>query len=350
MKAKYLMIATVATMLAACSNDENEVNNGPVEARITAGVSGPSTRAVDDKWKTSDNIGVRVESVTGTTAGIDSKMADSYKNVKYTASTLTNDDKTATFTPATTGAGIFFQDASETVTFTAYAPYQASSAANALPGTKGDGVIGVNTDGSADNTQAASQEKIDFLFASGATASKSSPIVTFANKTNEPSGTDCSFKHKMARLQLVLNVSTSDGFAAGDMIKEGNVFKLSGLKHEGTFNVTTGATSVTSENATADWVITLFKHTDAENVRTYSLILLPQDVSQNGLKLAITIDGQVYTTKDDAIKPNLEAGKSYSYEITAKKQGLKVNGCTITAWTSVDGTEGDATMGGVDIK
>lgn len=27
MKAKHLMIATVATLLAACSNDENEVNN-----------------------------------------------------------------------------------------------------------------------------------------------------------------------------------------------------------------------------------------------------------------------------------------------------------------------------------
>lgn len=344
MKAKYLMIATVATMLAACSNDENEVNNGPVEAWITAGVSGPSTRAVDDTWKTSDNIGVRVASVTGTTTGIDSKMADSYKNVKYKAGTLTNDNKTATFTPATTGAGIFFQDANETVTFTAYAPYQ-ESAADALPGT--EGVVDVNTDGSADNTQADNQEKIDFLFASGATASKSSPTVTFA-KVDESQ--DHSFKHKMARLELVLKVSTSDGFAAGDMVKTENTFKLSGLKHGGTFNVTTGATSVTSENATNDWVITSFKHTDTDNVRTYSLILLPQTVSTSGLKLAITIDGQVYTTKDNAINPNLEAGNSYSYEITAKKQGLKVEGCTITSWVDHSNTGGDATMGGVKIQ
>ena len=346
MKAKYLMIATVATMLAACSNDENEVNNGPVEARITAGVSGPSTRAVDDTWNTSDNIGVRVASVTGTTADIDSKMADSYKNVKYTASKLTDEGKTAIFT-ATAGAGIFFQDASETVTFTAYAPYQ-ESAANALPGTEGDGVIVVDTKGLTDNTQAASQEKIDFLFASGATASKSNPTVTFAK---EDDSNDHSFKHKMARLELKLKVSTSDGFDAGDMVKTGNTFKLSGLKHGGTFNVTTGETSVTSENTTNDWVITSFKHTDASNVRTYSLILLPQDVSQSqvGLKLAITIDGQVYTTKDNAIKPNLEAGKSYSYEITAKKQGLKVEGCTITPWVSNSTTGGNATMGGVDI-
>lgn len=333
MKAKYLMIATVATMLAACSNDENEVNNGPVEARITAGVSGPSTRAVDDKWTLSEYIGVRVESVTGT-----STMADSYKNVKYTASTLAEENKTAIFTPATTGAGIFFQDANETVTFTAYAPYQ-ESAADALPDT--EGVVGVNTDGSIDNTQAASQEKIDFIFASGATASKSNPTVTF---TKVDASNDHSFKHKMARLQLELKVSTDNGFAAGDILKEGNIFKLSGLKHEGTFNVTTGKAVATSD-VTNDWVITSFKHTDTGNVRTYSLILLPQNVSISGLKLAITIDGQVYTTQDNAINPNLEEGHSYLYTITAKKAGLVVDGCTITPWISSSINGGDATMG-----
>lgn len=323
------MIATVATMLAACSNDENEVSNGPVEARITAGVSGPSTRAVDDTWTLNEYIGVRVASVTSTMAGI-------YKNVKYIASTLANEKKTATFTPATTG--IFFQDASETVTFTAYAPYQ-ESAADAQPGT--EGVVDVNTDGSVDNTQAGNQEKIDFIFTEGATASKSSPTVTFA-KVNESN--DHSFKHKMARLQLKLKVSTSDGFDAGDMVKTGNTFKLSGLKHEGTFNVTTGEAVATSD-VTNDWVITSFKHTDTDNVRTYSLILLPQNVSTSGLKLAITIDDQVYTTKDNAINPNLEAGKSCLYTITAKKAGLVVDGCTITPWVSSSINGGDATMG-----
>lgn len=330
------MIATVATMLAACSNDENEVNNGPVEARITAGVSGPSTRAVDDTWTLNENIGVRVASVTGTPTNITSTMAGSYKNVKYIASTLANEKKTATFTPAT--AGIFFQDASETVTFTAYAPYQ-ESAADALPGT--EGVVDVNTDGSVDNTQAGNQEKIDFLFASEATASKSNPTVTFAK---EDDSNDHSFKHKMARLQLELKVSTDNGFAADDILKGGNIFKLSGLKHSGTFNVTTGE-AVATGNVTNDWVITSFKHTDTGNVRTYSLILLPQNVSTSGLKLAITIDGQVYTTKDNAINPNLEAGHSYLYTITAKKAGLVVDGCTITPWVSSSIDGGDATMG-----
>lgn len=64
MKVKFFMIATVATMLAACSNDENEINNGPVEARVTAGL-GAVTRAVntDDTWTKNDEIGVMVTKV-----------------------------------------------------------------------------------------------------------------------------------------------------------------------------------------------------------------------------------------------------------------------------------------------
>ena len=68
-----------------------------------------------------------------------SNMEELYKNVKYT--TTANTASAANFT-APEGQGIFFQDASETVTFAAYAPYQAS-AANALPGT--DGVISNST-------------------------------------------------------------------------------------------------------------------------------------------------------------------------------------------------------------
>ena len=48
MNMRFFIIAA-ATLLAACTQ-ENEVQNNPVEARITAGVSGPKTRAVDNGW------------------------------------------------------------------------------------------------------------------------------------------------------------------------------------------------------------------------------------------------------------------------------------------------------------
>ena len=49
MNMRFFIIAAAATLLAACTQ-EKEVQNNPVEARITAGVSGPKTRAVDNGW------------------------------------------------------------------------------------------------------------------------------------------------------------------------------------------------------------------------------------------------------------------------------------------------------------
>ena len=64
MNMRFFIIAA-ATLLAACTQ-ENEVQNNPVEARITAGVSGPKTRAVDNGWN-ADRIGVMVVDAPGTT-------------------------------------------------------------------------------------------------------------------------------------------------------------------------------------------------------------------------------------------------------------------------------------------
>ena len=95
MNMRFFIIAAAATLLAACTQ-ENEVQNNPVEARITAGVSGPKTRAVDNGWN-ADRIGVMVVDAPGTTT----TMGGKYKNVGYaTTSTGTNAD----FTPMTAGS------------------------------------------------------------------------------------------------------------------------------------------------------------------------------------------------------------------------------------------------------
>lgn len=313
------MIATVATMLAACSNDENEMNNGPVEARITAGIDGPATRAIDQKWSSSDKIGVMV--TTATSSG----MATLYQNVKYTVG---NGGENGVFT-AEPGKGIFFQDASETVTFAAYSPYQASADAATLPGTNGT-VTGGNTQTQTDQ---ATQETFDYLFASGATASKGAPTVEFKEGNN--------FKHQMARLILVLKTSETDGFTANQVF--GGTYKLGGLKHDGTFKVTDGTATATG-GAVSDWNITNnYKEDDnSASTRTYTMILYPQTTG-GALTFSAIIAGQTYTNTT-AIQPALDAGTSYTYTITMKKTGLTVSGCTITPWNTGAGGSGDATM------
>lgn len=224
MNMRFFIIAAAATLLAACTQ-ENEVQNNPVEARITAGVSGPKTRAVDNGWN-ADRIGVMVVDAPGTTT----TMGGKYKNVGYaTTSTGTNAD----FTPMTAGGGIFFEDAFLEFTFAAYAPYASGANASTLPGT--DGKITVNTSNQPTTTE---QEKVDYIHATGAKADKDSPTVSFTDNT-AAGGSDCSFKHKMARLILKVQVSNTDGFDDTAVLEFAD-YKLGGLVHEGTFDVKTG--------------------------------------------------------------------------------------------------------------
>lgn len=316
---KYFFFAATALALAACSNNEDEnLGNGPVEARITAGVSTPETRANDNVWE-QDAIGVMV------TKAPNSGMDKLYKNVKYT--TTANTASAATFT-APEGEGIFFQDASETVTFAAYAPYQESAANNLLPGT--GGVIEGSTEEQPDREK---QKAFDYIYALGATASRINPTVEFKETT--------AFTHKMTRLIIVVKTSAQDGFTAQQVTS--GTYSLSGLKHSGLFNVTTGEAKATGTATVDDWSLTtksLKTEGETEQV-TFTSILYPQTL-QNALTFKAVIGGQTYTNNN--IEPDLAAGKSYTVTITAKKTGLVISGCTISGWGDENNSEGDAMM------
>lgn len=317
---KYFLFAATVLALAACNKDDENLTNGPVEARISAGVNTPETRAVNDQWE-QDAIGVMA------TEAQTSNMEELYKNVKYT--TTANTASAANFT-APKGQGIFFQDASETVTFAAYAPYQ-TSAANALPGT--DGVISGST---ADQSTRNKQKAFDYIYASGATASRSNPTVQFQGEEN-------AFAHKMTRLVIIVKTSAQDGFTAGQ-VKSGT-YSLSGLKHAGTFNVKSGTAAANAEGQTSDdWSLTTNSlRTDGETEQvTFTSILYPQSL-ESALTFKAVIDGQTYINRKD-INPTLAAGTSYSYTITVKKTGLEVSGCTITDWTGGKDYSGNAEM------
>lgn len=327
MKKTILTLATIAA-LAACSSDESvsDSQSDLVAAKIAAGEI-TQTRAVNNTWM-KDTIGVMALSVNGTTDGVTSLMTTKYKNVPY-ATTEDNVTKT-TFTALknTVDDMVFFHDANETVTFAAYAPYQKSTASNTLPGT--DGVVTVNT------TNNKKQEAFDFLYASGATASKLSPTVTFSKGDD---GSDYSFHHKMTRLDLKLTMG--DGFTADEISSITNI-ALGGLIHEGTFNVATGETATTGD-VVDDWNLTQNAKQDiSSGTLTVSLILLPQTIS-SPLALSLTADSQPYENTTQ-IKPSLEAGKKYIYNIKVNKTGLKIEACEITDWTEEDAVDVDADM------
>ena len=133
MKTRLLTFAALALALAACTNDNENLNDGPVAAKFIADIT-PATRVNSEgtDWTDGDRIGI-------TGAG--------FTNVPYVR-------EGGRFVPD--GTTIYFND-TETMTFHAYYPYQADG-----------GTVTVST--AADKQGSG----IDFLFASGATGDTSS--------------------------------------------------------------------------------------------------------------------------------------------------------------------------------
>ena len=317
---KFFMLAALALSATACSNDNDTTTYGPREAVITAGINTPVTRANGATWE-NDKIGVMV------TAAPSSEMENIYKNVQYATTSESSD--AATFT-ASTGAGIFFQDATETVTFAAYGPYQTSDNAATLPGSNGV-ISDIST---TDQSTREKQKDFDFIYASGATATNSSYKVQFQG--------DYAFSHKMSRLIIQFVAATDAGFDATEVSNSGSTYAVSGLYHAGTFNVTNG-TAVSTGSTTSNWSLndnSLRTETGTSaTTATFTSILYPQDHTSSDLTVKATIAGQTYQA---TINPNLGSGKSYTYIITAKKQGLEVTGCTVTNWADGGSDSADA--------
>lgn len=320
----YSLLASAILTFAftACNNNEIETipYEGPVPIQVTAGIDGTMTRASQTSWEQGDAIGISCTSTNNVT---------SYTNMKYV--TANGDGTFKHYKDGTEdlASGIFFQGTDQ-VTFSAYYPFDGTE--KTKPGT--DGKISGNT-----SSQATGQNKIDYLYAGELTTTYATPTINFNSDVTK-------FKHKMTRLKLVLETSTDAGFSATDVTT--GTYILGGLRHDGTFDTTTGTAETTSTaSVVTDWsVSTNCPLADTNNQRTYTMILYPQTVS-GALPFTANISSQNYkntaniTFTDNKLLP----GTSYTFTITIKKTGLVVSGCTIEGWgTEVTG-DGEATMG-----
>lgn len=293
-------------LLSACSNDKSDDSNNPVDntapvaAQFTAGIV---TRAFDQQWEENDFIGV-----SGTSGDVE------YSNVAYHYTTAGD----GAFSAVIAREEIYFQVPAPT-TFTAYYPFSVWSIETSTP------LLIASTESQK------AQKTFDFLYGTG-TGSKATPTVTFQ------------FGHSMSK--CIFNIKPGDNITFADIT--GGSSTLGGVTHDGEFNPSTGVATATgavtlwdmSTNATAIDVTTPV----GSEVRTYSLILYPQTMA--GLTYSAVIDGEPYTA---TIGTGLaiEAGKSYSYNITVNKTGLAISAATITEWIGGNGpggTDVDAEM------
>ena len=282
MKTRFFAFAALALTLAACNNDNENLNDGPVAAQFIADIT-PATRVNSEgtDWTDGDRIGV-----TGA----------SFTNVPY---------KRENGKFVTDGTTIYFND-TETHTFHAYYPYQAEG-----------GTVTVST--AADKQGPG----IDFLFASGATGNTHNPTVSFTDKTDK-GGEDNSFHHRMSLIKFTFKAG--DGIIFNGM--EPADYTLDGLKHEGTFDTATGTTAVT---AASESPITM----QLGGATTSQVIILPQEVTSS-LELKVSFNGLNYTTTlPNPSKPEanqFSAGYAYTYNITLNNKGITVEEPEITPW------------------
>lgn len=291
MKTRFFAFAALALSLAACNNDNENLNDGPVAAKFTADIyESVSTRVNQDgtDWTNGDRIGI-------TGAG--------FINIPYVRESgqFVPEDKT-----------IYFND-TETKTFNAYYPYQSDG-----------GTVTVST--AADKQGPG----IDFLFASGATGDTHNPEVSFTDKTAE-GGADNSFHHRMSLIKFTFKAGNGiifNGMEPAD-------YTLDGLKHEGTFDTATGKTAVT---AAAESPITM----QLGGATTSQVIILPQEVNSS-LELKVSFNGLDYTTTlPNPSKPEanqFSAGYAYTYNIKLNNKGITVEEPEITPWETGDSND-----------
>ena len=294
-KFRFLYIAAAALLFAACANEEDGIgNNGPVAATVKADIVKNITRATtDNTWSNNDAIGVNVTSI-GYTIG---------DNVKYTT---TGDGNFTSDNP------IYFADARETVIFNAYYPYQENM--------DGNGIV--------DNWNMAEVKEgepcpADFLFATGATATKSSPQVQFTG--------DNQFKHCMSMIRLT--------FKAGDGINANNAnlknkLKLKGIYKTGSINTLTGEVTVSGDRGIYESDV---NDKSLKNGVTCEFIVFPQSLDNNkmDIELEVADNGTINTytaSLPSSTNNEFKGGNQYTYTIRICNTGVVIENAGIESW------------------
>ena len=319
MKSRLILTSLLALSLAACTdgNDPMTPADGEVAAQIVADINHVATRASGTVWTENDRIGI--STVPGTKT--------SYANIPYAWNGTKFESE---------GTVIYFQSPEE-VTFNAYYPFSGTVGTSA-------GIITKTTDAEAQKDLPA----IDFLFAQGAKADKTNPVVYFTDKTKD-NGADNSFHHCMSQIAIEFTEGNDIAFNNGRL----QSYTLKGLVLKGTFNTENGEAKTTDGEQAADLAISIENPTADNGVFTAApVILFPQNVADGKIALSVSVENEEYHAtlilpdadkdgqKDTALKP----GYSYKFPVRVTRKGLVIGDAEIKPWEEVTGESTDAVM------
>ncbi len=298
MKKKYVFLAALATMLAACSNEEkvpavDSMTDTPV--MINAGVADLTTRAGHDAGTlTTGEMGFFL-----TTEGTDGDARYNATNKKMVYSDdegwVSEDDEP-----------LLWKNNTANVDYIAYHPYDVMA-------NSGYREIEVPQVQTTDNV-------IDLLYAKGSTTCDISN-----------GSIDVAMKHTMTRLTVTLRPGTELG--------ETPQFKqvvLKGMVQKATFDLEEGTSwSYRSENPLFD--ITMIQN---DNLG-YEAIVLPQKFEDTEFVVEIsTADNRKFIYKQNNVV--LESGCAYTLNLIVGKDKVELDNAGITAedWSAPDNWDG----------
>jgi hypothetical protein len=333
---KKVILATLATItLAACSNDDEQYADftSPVEVNFSAQVRGTTARTASTRDDNSDETANTTDTwsngghdkigVTLTTLSTNSTQSvDDFRNILYTTKSTGSTTTKTSFTIDDATNKFYFQTPKEYAYFSAYAPYTLSTGV--------DGNNNIKVEPSTSNTDGISVP--DYIWAETGKLNYSNASPTLA------------FNHKMAQLQVVVKLGESVSVEQPSAnVDEPSTYssqiesvKLSNITREGTFNIGTGAVTLGDSKASAS--LSADNGSEGQTATSPVYTILPQ----SGITVTITTDGvadhsDVNSNTYQVTLPELIAGNSYVYTITAQKTEVEVS-ATIKEWESEEGT------------
>jgi len=283
---KLFALALIAGAMVSCSTDDTTpaTYNDQVAVQFTGGIN-VSTRAVDANWTANDKIGIFMVGAN------DVLSADAIKEGVDNVCYQTNGSNA--FSPIRGGKTIYFPIDGD-VDFYSYYPQT----------TVNDYKVELNV------AEQASQEAIDFMYATKKGCNKSVPQVTL------------NFSHQLSK--LILDVQPGNGLTQEDLSKL--TIKVKDQNTTATYNLVDGLLS--NEGTPAD--ITM-KTTEAG--KKYEAILLPTTEEKRVLEFDLNNGYDAPFVWTMPVK--LDGGSKYHYTVVKlSRTAAEVSG-TIEPWNEV---------------
>ena len=284
MKKHLFYIAAAALMLAACSNDERDIQNNDDIIKLSANIATPVTRAT---------------------------ATDALQNTQFNNSTAIHVDvyETGGSAPMTNGSGT----------------YTTTNTTGALSGSLYYPTNGNNIDIEAyyPSTVTYSTTSFNVLADQSSAANYCSSDLMYATKlTNKAKGTTHGLTFNHALSKIIVNITNGSGVTAGDITSNVSAVKINNTKLTAT--IAKGVVSAATGSATD---ITITGTTNTSNIG----IIVPQTVVNGSAFITVTYNSNDYAYTLTADK-TFEAGKVYTYALTLTAQGISLSSTTITDW------------------